>query len=233
MHGLNKIHTNWCIKFNLRLYLSQSHSTFHIPMFLLLKQHGKAAPPTGNLPDEQLVNRYLETREKELIAVLFERYTHLVYGICLNYLQDSDQSKDAVMEIFESLFHKLAVHKVLNFRNWLYSVARNYCLMVLRKSGTINRAKDQLKVGVNENEMPDDMDEDDDLLFNSARIGLALEQLNHEQSACIRLMYIDDKSYRDISAITGYSLNDVKSHIQNGKRNLKNYLLKQHGNTNA
>jgi RNA polymerase sigma-70 factor (ECF subfamily) len=105
--------------------------------------------------------------------------------------------------------------------------------MTLRKSGSYNRAKDRLQVEVNENEFPEYMTGDDDLLFNKGLIVSAVEQLNHEQETCIRLMYIDDKSYRDISAITGYSMNEVKSHIQNGKRNLKNYLLKQDGNANT
>jgi RNA polymerase sigma factor (sigma-70 family) len=201
-------------------------------MFLQLKRKGQMLSLQGDLSDELLVNQYLETGNKELIALLFERYTHLVYGICLNYLQDSDQSKDAVMEIFESLFHKLTVHKVLNFRNWLYSVVRNHCLMSLRKSGSFNRAKDRLQVEACKTEIPEYTTDDSDLLYNSALIDSAVEQLNYEQGTCIRLMYIDNKSYRDISSITGYSLNEVKSHIQNGKRNLRNYLLKQDGNAN-
>jgi RNA polymerase sigma factor (sigma-70 family) len=216
----------------LLLYLSQSHSQFHTAMFLQLKRKGQTLSLQGDLSDELLVKQYLETCDKELIAILFERYTHLVYGICLNYLQDSDQSKDAVMEIFESLFHKLTVHKVLNFRNWLYSVVRNHCLMSLRKSGSFNRAKDHLQVEACKTEMPEYSNDEDDLPYSSALIGSAVEQLNYEQGTCIRLMYIDNKSYRDISSLTGYSLNEVKSHIQNGKRNLRNYLLKQDGNAN-
>ena len=197
-------------------------------MFLQLKRKIRSLSPE-ELSDEQLVTDYLETNNKELIAVLFERYTHLVYGICLNYLQDSDQRKDAVMEIFESLFHKLTVHKVLNFRNWLYSVTRNHCLMIIRKSGSFNRAKNSMQ-GNEESEFPDYLPEDEELLYSKSLIQSAVDQLNEEQGTCIRLMYIDDKSYRDISTITGFSLNEVKSHIQNGKRNLRNYLLKQNGN---
>jgi RNA polymerase sigma-70 factor (ECF subfamily) len=105
-------------------------------MFLQLKRKGHASSLPEDTSDERLVAMYLETGNKELIAVLFERYTHLVYGICLNYLPDSDQCKDAVMEIFESLFQKLAIHEIHNFRNWLYSVTRNHCLMDIRKSGS-------------------------------------------------------------------------------------------------
>jgi RNA polymerase sigma-70 factor (ECF subfamily) len=201
-------------------------------MFLQLKRKYQTQTLQDDQSDEFLVSQYLESGNKELIAMLFERYTHLVYGICLKYLQDPDQSKDAVMEIFESLFHKLAVHRISNFRNWLYSVARNHCLMILRKSGSFSKVKNQLQDELIETEMPEYLVEDDDLFFNKGMIISAVEQLSHEQGTCIRLMYIDDKSYRDISALTGYSMNEVKSHIQNGKRNLKNYLLKRDGNAN-
>ncbi len=80
-------------------------------MFLQLKRQSKKGNPDTDIPDEMLVAQFLENGNKELIAILFERYTHLVYGICLGYLQDKEHSKDAVMEIFESLFEKLSVHQ--------------------------------------------------------------------------------------------------------------------------
>jgi RNA polymerase sigma factor (sigma-70 family) len=201
-------------------------------MFLHLKRNSKGPHAWDNLSDEALVNRYLQTGDKELIAVLFERYTHLVYGICLKYLQDSDHCKDAVMEIFEGLFHKLTVHQVMNFRNWIYSVARNHCLMALRKSDSYCKTKDRIAEAENAFEAPVYMEEEE-LLFPRGLISSAVEKLNPEQGTCIRLMYLDDKSYHDISVITGYSMNEVKSHIQNGKRNLKNLLLKKNGNTDS
>jgi RNA polymerase sigma-70 factor (ECF subfamily) len=200
-------------------------------MFLRLKQKIIVASSTDHHSDEQLVSAYLNSGDKEIIANLFERYTHLVYGICLNYLKDPDQSKDAVMEIFESLFQKLVAHKVMNFRNWLYSVTRNHCLMILRKEGSYNKAKTQFNAAEEGAEFPEYMTEEDDMMFSKAAIITAVENLNAEQSACIKMMYIEDKSYRDISENTGYTINEVKSHIQNGKRNLKNILMKQDGNS--
>lgn len=198
-------------------------------MFLQIKRKKHLNPFRDDLADECLVTSYLENGNKEFIALLFERYTHLVYGICLNYFQDTDQCKDAVMEIFESLFQKLTEHKVSNFRNWLYTVTRNHCLMTIRKTGTINRMKDQLKAEGEASLLPEGLAEDEELLFSRTLIQSAVDNLNQEQGTCIRLMYVEDKSYKEISEITGYAMNEVKSHIQNGKRNLKNYLLRQNG----
>ena len=200
-------------------------------MFLRLGRKKNTDWLWHNMPDEKLVSGYLENGDKELIAVLFERYTHLVYGICLNYFTDTDQCKDAVMEIFESLFHKLTEHRVHNFRNWLYTVTRNHCLMTIRKTGTLNRMKSRINEEEQETEFPDLLESEDDLLYSKAVIRAAVDFLNQEQGTCIRLMYIEDKTYKEISTITGFALNEVKSHIQNGKRNLKNYLLRQNDNS--
>ena len=59
------------------------------------------------------------------------------------------------------------------------------------------------------------------------QLELALSELKPEQSTCIELFYIKEKCYQDISDQTGYSLKQVKSYIQNGKRNLKNILLQK------
>jgi len=197
-------------------------------MFLKLKHNGKKNNQDNDLPDETLVARYLESGNKDLIAILFERYTHLVYGICLRYLHDQDQCKDAVMEIFSSLFDKLATHSIVSFKNWLYSVSRNHCLMTLRKGASYERSKESIA-----NQARFDGSEQPVAYFEKRNVdeGLvhqAIDSLNTEQRICVILMYLEDKSYKDIVDLTGYSFNQVKSHIQNGRRNLKNYLLSRH-----
>jgi RNA polymerase sigma factor (sigma-70 family) len=197
------------------MFLNSKHTTHGAAAF-----HGES--------DESLIGQYILTGNKDYVAVLFERYTHLVYGICLNYLHDQDQCKDAVMEIFESLFEKLADHKVSCFKNWLYTVSRNYCLMSLRKSGAYLRLKQHVheNARTEERECNPVMDsvEQTGVISGEIFVLAAIGDLNRDQEACIRLMYLENRSYRDISEITGFSPNEVKSHIQNGKRNLKNYL---------
>jgi len=197
-------------------------------MFLRLKTTDKNYTQNIELSDEVLVSQYLHTGNKELIAILFERYTHLVYGICLQYLHDKDHCKDAVMEIFESLFEKLANHQILSFKNWLYSVSRNHCLMILRKAASYERSKER-NSEIRDLQLREPSDFDPEIVIRNERlIHSAVESLNEEQKICVSLMYLEDKSYRDITLLTGFPLNQVKSHIQNGKRNLKNYLLSRY-----
>ena len=173
-----------------------------------------------NAPDDQLLlTEYRKTGSLEVLGQLYGRYMHLVYGLCLKYLKDEEQSKDAVMQIFEQLISKLKVHEVSNFKSWLYSLARNYCLMELRSS-----ARHEF-VQMEDNFMEKDafvhLDIDDTRERKLSVMEKCIEKLPAEQKDTINLFYLEQKCYKDISDITGYDLNKVKSYIQNGKRNLK------------
>jgi RNA polymerase sigma factor (sigma-70 family) len=202
-------------------------------LFLKLKRNRSPVPGIREEKDEALVILYRRTKDLDIIGQLFERYTHLVYGVCLKYLKDDQQCKDAVMEIFEELFVKLADHEVHNFKSWLYSVARNYCLMEIRKQGTLGRLKEKLpedfRTGDMEFETVMHLIDGDEKAIPDEVLLKAFESLVPGQAECVRMMYLDHKSYKEITIETGYSMNEVKSHIQNGKRNLKNYILGLHG----
>ena len=55
---------------------------------------------------------------------------------------------------------------------------------------------------------------------------ISVNQLNKEQGECVKLFYLEGKSYQEVAELTSYSIKKVKSYIQNGKRNLKNILTK-------
>lgn len=85
------------------------------------------------LADEELLAAFKENADQEMLAQLYVRYTDLVYGVCMKYLKDAEASKDAVMNIYQELLTKLQTNEVSNFKSWLYVVAKNFCLMQLRK----------------------------------------------------------------------------------------------------
>lgn len=185
----------------------------------------------NNLPDKSLVDLYTETGNKNIISVLFNRYIHLVYGVCLKYLHDDELSKDLSMQVFEELIGKLKGQDITHFKNWLYTVTKNSCLMYLRKL-----KKDVVTREVLQLEDQDNFVENDIILhhhnetdINIELLDKALEKLKPGQQKCVRLMYLENRSYKEIAGITGYSEKKVKSYIQNGKRNLKNIIYELNG----
>jgi RNA polymerase sigma-70 factor, ECF subfamily len=180
-----------------------------------------------NYTDEELVRDYRKQKNPELIGILFKRYSHLVFGVCLHYFYDKDKAADAVMNIYEKLFDALARHKVTNFKAWICAVSKNHCLMHLRKSANkrmvlVDDFK-QFDHQSMENELPlhlniAELDDKIETLLESISALKPLQQL------CIRLFYLESLSYEEVAGHTGLSAGEVKSHIQNGKRNLKIYL---------
>ena len=169
--------------------------------------------------DSELISLYKKTNDLSVIGELYTRYTALVYGVCVKYLKDRDDAKDASMQVFERLIETLKGHEVENFKSWLYVSVRNHCLMQIRsKKGKFKEEFDVLDM---ENQFLLHPEEENELADNLEKLEACIKQLMDGQQECIRLFYLDEKCYKEISMATGFDLNQVKSFIQNGKRNLK------------
>ncbi len=167
----------------------------------------------------ELLAEYRSTGDLELLGKLYEQYMPLVFGLCLKYFRDEEQSKDAVMQIFEELVKKLRVHEVTNFKAWLYTLSRNYCLMLLRSS-----SKHEI-ISIDEKFMENEafvhLNLEDDTEEKLSVMAKCIEELPSEQKVSINLFYMEQKCYKEVADQTGFELGKVKSYIQNGKRNLK------------
>ena len=175
----------------------------------------------SHLTDNELVKQYKATADKQLVGELYKRYTHLVLGMCIFYFKDKDVAKDIVLQIFEKLFEELKKREVENFKGWLTFVVRNYCISELRKmQAQLNRDLEyQYEVKMQSVEVDKEEAEEEEQKLE--QLEKALETLNPFQKKCIELFYLKNMSYIQIVELTGYSVNEVKSYIQNGKRNLK------------
>lgn len=179
------------------------------------------------LDDAALITQYKSTGDLDVLGVLYNRYMHLVFGVCLNYLKDEEQSKDAVMQIFEELIVKGKAHEIQNFKSWLHVLSRNHCLMVLRKASKNNTVP--LDESFVENTDFVHLDMEDTKEQRLSVMEQCMETLTAEQRICVDLFYLQEKCYKEVAEITGYDMLKVKSYIQNGKRNLKICIEKNSG----
>jgi RNA polymerase sigma factor (sigma-70 family) len=180
-------------------------------------------PQFAHLEDSELLIQYRKGSDARCVGELYRRYSHLAFGVCMKYLKNSTESEDAVMEIFEKLHLDLRKIEVEHFKSWLYTVARNHCLMKLRKAGLDVSYPDEMPQTPQYQEDIEDFENKERLI---AALENSLSTLKIEQKQCIEMFFLQDKSYKQIVQETGFSLNDVKTHIQNGKLNLKKSLLK-------
>lgn len=169
--------------------------------------------------DEELLSLFKDTSKAEYFQQLYERYIPLIYGLCLKYLQNTEQSQDAVIDIFENLSQKIQGYEIKIFKNWLYSVVKNHCFHILKEN--------KREIIVNFDSQLMESEPILDLLSENANenkedaLSKCLEQLPEPQRISVEKFFYEDKSYAEIVDETGFHLKSVKSYIQNGKRNLK------------
>jgi RNA polymerase sigma-70 factor (ECF subfamily) len=178
-----------------------------------------------NKSDGELLTEFKSGGDLEILGELYSRYVHLVYGVCLKYLKDREEAKDGVMQIFEKLIIEIPKHNIENFRSWLHVVTKNYCLMQLRSGKS---EKEKFSEWLNDPsvfmETVTDLhplDEDEDSKSVDSALEDCIERLKDVQRMCIRQFYFENRCYNEISVNLGLDEKKVKSHLQNGKRNLK------------
>jgi RNA polymerase sigma-70 factor (ECF subfamily) len=179
-----------------------------------------------HITDQELLGRFYADHNNEWLGILLERYTLLLLGVCMKYLKNEEDARDSVQQIFLKVIQELHKYKVEYFKSWIYMIAKNHCLMKLRDR------QGKMPTEINDNLMSAPGDEPDqqslmknDLAFETMEE--ALKELNQEQRQCVTLFYLERRSYQEIHEITGFTLLQVKSYIQNGKRNLRILIEKK------
>ncbi len=175
---------------------------------------------TEQYSDANLLDLYKKNKDTKWLGFLFERYALLVFGVCMKYLKQVNDAQDATQQVFEKAFSEIQKYEVVYFKSWIYSIAKNHCLMQLRGKGhqpvlmesfpedMLERTDSQTSLIQNENWLEQ----------QSTELNQALQEISHDQKICIELFYFQKLSYKEIEQKTGYSFQQVKSHIQNGKR---------------
>lgn len=183
----------------------------------------------NHFSDNELITEYKNTKNNVFVGILYKRYSHLVLGLSLKYLKDEDEAKDAVMQIFEKLLADLLKFNIEYFKSWLYSFSKNHCLMIIRTKQSKLKKEIDLQIHADsfmETETNSHPNRAEEKEVQYTLLEKAIEELNEDQRKCIKLFYLKERSYNEIADETGYTLNEVKSFIQNGKRNLKIKLEK-------
>ncbi|HMR81772.1 MAG TPA: sigma-70 family RNA polymerase sigma factor [Niabella sp.] len=179
------------------------------------------------LPDDDLLLEFKRSADQNALAELYLRYSDLLYGVCLKYLEDAEDAKDAIMNIYQELLRKVPQHEIQHFKSWVYVLAKNHCLMQLRS------AKKNITVNLEQYAMQsDDFSHLDSVIEKEEafkRLEKCIEKLPGEQKSSIQLFYYDNKCYNEIAETTGMDWNKVRSLIQNGRRNLKICMEKNAG----
>ncbi|NNF35805.1 MAG: sigma-70 family RNA polymerase sigma factor [Saprospiraceae bacterium] len=173
--------------------------------------------------ESQLITKFKETGDQKFLAELYKPYMSLVYGLCLKYFRNTHDAEDAAMDVYISIGNKLMRHDVNNFKSWLYVVTKNHCLDKLRSRGTKTPKEKEAQLMYSEEVFHPDSNDDDSEV---KQLKKCMETLSDDQRNCVNMFYFQKRSYEEITKATKYSWGQVRSYIQNGRRNLKNCMEK-------
>lgn len=179
----------------------------------------------SHISDNELLEHYQADKDNRWLGILLQRYTLLLFGVCMKYLKNEEEARDAVQQIFLKALTEIPKYRIDYFKSWLYTIARNHCLMKLR-----DRHKQMVEI--HDNLLLTEDENESSRLFHILKdqqftlMKEALSQLTAEQKNCISLFYLEKQTYQQIAEKTGFNYMQVKSYIQNGKRNLKILLQK-------
>lgn len=173
--------------------------------------------------DLELVDAFCREDKRAALGILYTRYGHLVVGLCLDYLKDREAARDATMDIFEKVNLKVCNQPIKTFRGWLFYTSRNYCIDLLRKQVRERERAEKISSSVAVESETGERPLSEARLEHLPR---ALAKLPEGQARCVRLFYLAGHSYAQVCEKSGYDLKQVKSYLQNGRRNLRIHLEK-------
>lgn len=182
-----------------------------------------------HIDDNSLLENYYTTGDNKWLGILLQRYTMLLLGVCMKYLKNENNAKDAVQQVFLKAINEVPKYKITYFKSWIYMVAKNHCLMQLRNKN--------ISVEISDNTILEDETLDLDIYIKKDvdldLLAKSVQELSKEQRECVVMFYLEKKSYQEICEKTQYTSMQVKSNIQNGKRNLKNLIEKKRAQVNG
>ncbi len=179
--------------------------------------------------DGELLQHFRKTADSQWLGRLFDRYSLLVFGVCMKYLRNATDAQDATQHVFEKALGEVGKYEIPYFKSWIYSVAKNHCLMQLRSRSSKPGNTEEIPEDTIAELLTDQELKMKELLMEeqSLQLKAALNALSLEQKTCVEMFYLEKLSYHEIETRTGFSFSQVKSHIQNGKRNLRIILEKK------
>jgi RNA polymerase sigma factor (sigma-70 family) len=173
-----------------------------------------------HITDQELIEYFKKDADNKWLGILLERYTMLLLGVSMKYLKNEEEAKDVVQQVFLKALQEIPKYEISFFKSWIYMVAKNQCLMKIRsRKGKQAVEFADYHESITDNGKKIETLEMEDLTFDLMEE--SMNELNADQKTCIEYFYLQKKTYQETADLTGFTMMQVKSFIQNGKRNLR------------
>jgi RNA polymerase sigma factor (sigma-70 family) len=158
--------------------------------------------------------------DKEAFGGLVDAHKDMVYTLCLRMLTSEADAEEAAQEVFVKAFRFLeSFQERARFSTWLYRIAYNHCISVIRKKVKVIDLESEVPEGeVEEGEM----NGVENLTAQERRryLKMALESLTETDAVVVTLFYYEELSLEEISAVTGLSSSNIRIKLHRSRKKM-------------
>lgn len=170
-----------------------------------------------------IINR-VKSGDREAFSLVVDKYRDMVYTICLRMLTVEADADDAAQEIFVKVYRSIAsFQEKSKFSTWIYRIAYNHCISVIRKKVKIIDMVDELPDSEINNQDVSGLD----LLGEEERkhyLQLAIEALAETDAVVVTLFYYDELSLEEIAEVTGLTSANIRIKLHRSRKKMYKVL---------
>jgi len=150
---------------------------------------------------------------------LYERFSSVLFAICLRYSKDEDQAQDMLQESYIKIFNNLGNFKFQgSFEGWLKRICVNQCLDYIRKD------RSHLFTDVNDDALQFSIPEKSSDTLNEKYLMTLLRQLPLGYRTVFNMYAIEGYAHSEIASILGISENTSKTQLFKARKLLQKWL---------
>ncbi|WP_137905755.1 RNA polymerase sigma factor [Chryseobacterium sp. 2VB] len=163
----------------------------------------------------------MSTEQEKTFIEFFKPNQRLVHKICKIYTDNAEDHEDLFQEITIQLWRSFSGFKgEAKFSTWMYRVALNTAIILFRKP----KKNERRNVDIDVSSLTMEYEEDEDNEHKLKKMYKAIYELSHVEKALI-MMYLEDKSYREIGEILGITEGNARVKMNRAKNNLKTKII--------
>lgn len=170
---------------------------------------------------DQFLIKSILNGNKNLFALLMKFYKQRVYSLGMSFFKNEHDTEDFVQDVFIKAYTKLDTFQNKSlFSTWLLRIAYTTAL------NSVNRRKEYLPITDENNIVAAEETPEEKELRKITQLAIreAISELPEKYAVCLDMYFSYDIPYAEISEITGFPLNTIKSHIFRAKQILKKKL---------
>ena len=181
---------------------------------------------TSVLSDQELVANYLNGDNKSF-EILLERHKGKVFAFIMSKIKNRDITEDIFQDTFIKVINSLQKGKYNEegkFLPWMMRISHNLVIDYFRKNSKMKNIRSTDDFNIFDIINDGNRRQDEEMIRNRVHsdLNMLIQDLPEDQMEVLRMRYFKDMSFKEISEITGVSINTALGRMRYALINLRN-----------